>query len=48
MEREDDRLMVGVDRLHELRGRWKRGEINDVEFDRLYWLIDREIDGVVE
>jgi len=48
MEQEDDKLMAGVDRMHELRGRLECGEINVVEFERLYWLIDREIDGVVK
>ena len=48
MEAEDDRLMSGVDRMDELRGRWKRREINDVEFERLYWLLEREMNGVVK
>lgn len=47
MEEEDDRIMDGIDRLHEIRERFDRGKISEGEFHRLYDLINREMDGEV-
>ena len=46
MEEEDARVMSGIDRLHEVRGRWERGEISEEEFRKQYDVIDRQMDGV--
>lgn len=47
MEEEDDRIMAGIDRLHEVRERWERGKISEGEFRRLHDLINRQMDGEV-
>lgn len=47
MDAEDERVMDGIDRLHELRERFERGEISEGEFRRFYDIINREMDGEV-
>ena len=37
--------MDGIDRIHELTERFKRGEFGEVEYHRLLVLVDNEIDG---
>jgi len=44
-EADDERLMDGIDRIHELTERFKRGEFGEVEYHRLLVLVDNEIDG---
>ena len=46
-EENEDLIDDAVVRLDAVRERWVRGEISEDEFRRLYFLIDREIDGVV-
>jgi len=45
MDDEDERLMDGFDRLHELHARWDRGEISEEEFREQYLMIDKEMSG---
>lgn len=45
MDEEDERVMDGIDRLHEIRERWERGEITEEEFRKQYDMIDRQMDG---
>ena len=44
-DEEDERLMDGIDRIHELTARFERGEIGKAEYERLCFKIDKEIDG---